>query len=323
MITRENYELFYMDYLEGDLDSTLVQELEGFLEKNPDLTVEEGFLEPLEMETLVYPKKSDLKFESIPEFNKMSDEERIIAYHEGILSLDQRKTVEQDIENSKALRVSFNAYAKVYLIKNNTIYTNKSKLKKKNTLILWPLITAAAASFALLFFLNTEIAGPEKNYAGLIETEELGSENSTEEEILAETPKVSVDLSASDNEHNTIKSKKALPVSKARVKVTPTTTLKEEKIEHLDLRKISLDLKPENLHLQNSATYRVERSNPTQMTVPVAKSVTMENVLPPVVNYAVAEVTDSKVQIKKESHKKLNEGAKYFIKLGPIEITKK
>lgn len=323
MITRENYDLFYMDYLEGDLDSTLVQELEGFLEKNPDLTVEEDFLEPLEMETLVYPKKSDLKFESIPEFNKMSDEERIIAYHEGILSLDQRKTVEQGIENSKTLSDSFDAYSKVYLTKNNTIYSNKSKLKKKNTLILWPLITAAAASFTLLFFLNTEITGPEKNYAELIDNVKVESEHSSKEETLNETPKISVDLSSNEDEQNLREGKNVLPVLNSHQKVKPAIDVKDEKIEHLDLRKISLDLKPENLHLQNSATYRVERSNQTQIKVPVTKSVTMENVLPPVVSYAVAEVTDSKVQIKKESHKKLNEGAKYFIKLGPIEIAKK
>ncbi|MBC8005772.1 MAG: hypothetical protein H7X84_09885, partial [Verrucomicrobia bacterium] len=39
-ITRDNYEAFFLDYLEGNLEETLIDQFLDFLEKNPDLKEE-------------------------------------------------------------------------------------------------------------------------------------------------------------------------------------------------------------------------------------------------------------------------------------------
>ncbi|MEZ4798842.1 MAG: hypothetical protein R2809_03495 [Flavobacteriales bacterium] len=40
MITRENYEAYFLDYLEGNLDESLLPQFHRFLDENPDLKVE-------------------------------------------------------------------------------------------------------------------------------------------------------------------------------------------------------------------------------------------------------------------------------------------
>jgi hypothetical protein len=56
MITRENYEIYYLDYLEGNLSDKKTDELLLFLEENTDLKVDETAM-PTIYEEQEYTKK--------------------------------------------------------------------------------------------------------------------------------------------------------------------------------------------------------------------------------------------------------------------------
>ena len=74
MITKENYEIYFLDYLEGNLHVDLVDEFIEFLQQNPDLKAE---LEAFQMhhvpdEKIKFPAKEMLfksRFDSDKEFN--------------------------------------------------------------------------------------------------------------------------------------------------------------------------------------------------------------------------------------------------------------
>ncbi len=79
MITRDNYEIYFLDYLEGGLSTTLREELQLFLEENPDLKAEfEAFdVVKVPAESVAYTGKTDLKKFTEEEL----DEPKVVADH--------------------------------------------------------------------------------------------------------------------------------------------------------------------------------------------------------------------------------------------------
>ena len=73
-ITRDNYEVVFIDYFDGTLDAAAVAELRAFLELHPDLKAEfDSFSpQPLEAANLVFENKSSLKRGEITEHNIQS-----------------------------------------------------------------------------------------------------------------------------------------------------------------------------------------------------------------------------------------------------------
>jgi len=63
-INRENYEVYFLDYLEGKLPPDLVDELLIFMDKNPDLKDEFEGLDTVALapdEDIVFENKDSLK----------------------------------------------------------------------------------------------------------------------------------------------------------------------------------------------------------------------------------------------------------------------
>lgn len=96
MITRENYEIYFMDELDGILPEELKVELKAFLLVHPDL---QDLLEGIEDVRLrpddeVYDKKEQLK-------RPVSEEEieyHVIARMEGVMTREERRWVEENVE---------------------------------------------------------------------------------------------------------------------------------------------------------------------------------------------------------------------------------
>ncbi|NQU86378.1 MAG: hypothetical protein HQ541_11510, partial [Mariniphaga sp.] len=73
-IRRENYEEFFLDYLEGNLEEKLVDEFIEFLQQNPDLKKELRSFEFYTADAVdkIFPDKERLhkeKFDSTTKFN--------------------------------------------------------------------------------------------------------------------------------------------------------------------------------------------------------------------------------------------------------------
>jgi hypothetical protein len=109
MIARDNYELLFLDYLEGNLDERLVDDLLEFLRENPDLA------EELHLFEVVGLKESDFVFSDKKKLYKdtfdLSDvfESAAIGFFEGDLDQDElvhfNNYLKQHPEKNKVLQL--------------------------------------------------------------------------------------------------------------------------------------------------------------------------------------------------------------------------
>ncbi len=145
MITRNNYELYIIDFYDGKLNKIQAEELRAFLDQHQDLKEEFELLShaTLEAEPVVFTDKHNLKKpESI-------DSELLIAYFENDLAQDERKKVELQLKKDPSLVRELEVIKKTRLLPDYTIlFADKSSLKK----------TAKVVSFTNSFYRNLSIA---------------------------------------------------------------------------------------------------------------------------------------------------------------------
>lgn len=163
-INLNNYEIYFIDYFDGNLSREVVIELMQFLEDNPDLKEEFESFENinLEQEEIVYSNKSSIKKTEILSFGSLSEknyENSFVAYFEGDLDNNKKQEVEKFIELNPSLSKEFEVHSKLRLHKEEISFENKSQLKRKQRIGVWQYRSmAAAASIALLmsafWFLN-------------------------------------------------------------------------------------------------------------------------------------------------------------------------
>ncbi len=97
-INRDNYEAYFIDYLEGNLDEKLVDDFLEFLQQNPDLKEELAMFKSvsLEPEEIKFNKKELLyknKFDSEDVFNNTS-----VAFMEGDLTDGEKEQFAKYLE---------------------------------------------------------------------------------------------------------------------------------------------------------------------------------------------------------------------------------
>lgn len=161
-----NYEAFYLDYLEGNLNEGDTALLMEFLDKHPELRMEDEILPSFEtsIPSLDPQFKSTLK--QTDHLGDMITEENaesfIIAETEGLLSPDRSNDLNDLLKERKDLQELRRLYAATRLKPDHTIsYADKAGLKRKAPIVLWPYISfAAAASVAAFFFF---VQGPDSD----------------------------------------------------------------------------------------------------------------------------------------------------------------
>lgn len=153
MITRDNYEPFFLDYLEGNLDENMIDQFLDFLEKNPDLKEELHLFENIHLpeEQVVYTGKEHL-YKSVQE-EKSAFEIKSVAYMEGDLKDEERKSFEAYLANHPELQKEYNLFAKTRLVADTGIkYPAKQKLyRKPGTTIVMNWVARAAAVVVVLW----------------------------------------------------------------------------------------------------------------------------------------------------------------------------
>ncbi len=159
IINTENYEAFFLDYVEGNLTKEEREALFLFLEIHPGLRKE---LEQYEAFTLAPEetsfrekdrlKKTDLSFEKIDDTNA---EEAMIAFWEGDLTPEQRRRLEEFIYQHAELQKDFEIYGKLCLKPGNVSYAGKKSLIRRNArgIFRFYRVGAAAAVLALVALL--------------------------------------------------------------------------------------------------------------------------------------------------------------------------
>ncbi|MCK9616795.1 MAG: hypothetical protein M0R21_03065 [Lentimicrobiaceae bacterium] len=170
-IHRGNYEIYFLDYLEGRLSPKEVERLLFFMEDNPGLKAELEGLDTITLypdETAHFTTKDALKknvISSVDAINENNYEEFFIASLEGEKTPAEQKNLKLFIEKNPGLKKEYDLLAQTFLIPDtNLVYDRKQQLKKFVILSLSQRqlyrATAFAASLLLLaglfFLLNRE-----------------------------------------------------------------------------------------------------------------------------------------------------------------------
>lgn len=183
-INRNNYEAYFMDYLEGNLNSRQEDDLRVFLKNNPDLKQELDEFKniPLIEEDILYPNKDALKKQlTISEQGYTIFDELSIASLEGELSESQTSKFYQFMEDFPDKKKEYAQYEKTVLKPDKKLrYPDKSDLKKGKSLPLyrhsvyryWTLAASVLLLIGLYFFLpdakeipyNDALNKPSKNF---------------------------------------------------------------------------------------------------------------------------------------------------------------
>jgi hypothetical protein len=159
IITRENYEPFFLDYLEGNLEESMIDQFLDFLENNPDLKEELHSFENvcLPEDQIAFTGKEQL-YKSSAEA-KAVIENKTIAYLEGDLQNEERKLFETYLYGHPELQKEYELFSKTRLQPDTRIiYPKKNKLyRKSGSFILMNWVARAAAVLILLWGINSVI----------------------------------------------------------------------------------------------------------------------------------------------------------------------
>lgn len=178
MITIENYEAFYLDFLEGNLSEEDTHALTVFLEAHPELKLDDEELPILSIDETVnltaFEKELLKKDDSNAIITTENAEFYIVSELENQLNDKQKSELNKIVASSEELKTEKALYQKTILPVETVLYPNKSELiqeKKARIIPLWLIGSSiAAASVGFFFFFQTPETGmpsqfPMPNYA--------------------------------------------------------------------------------------------------------------------------------------------------------------
>jgi len=169
-INRDNYEVYFLDFIEGNLSKSQISMLNAFLANNPDLKAElDGFEaitieDPLESNDSL---KASLKREETT--GLLEHEYLMISQIENTITPDEKAKLSELVNKSPDLLDSLALYHKTIISKDQSVsFPNKATLiqKDKKVVVWWQYATAAA--ILLFAMLNWNISNKEyfpKNFA--------------------------------------------------------------------------------------------------------------------------------------------------------------
>lgn len=132
MITKENYEAYLLDRLEGNLSEEEEQRLNDFLSEHPEL----NDLDVMDEHTKLFPLEED-SFDKerviFDEINAKNYHYFFIAYIENQLTENQKKEVELFIENHSEFSTVFRQYNATKLKASPVVFEEKNALLNKTT----------------------------------------------------------------------------------------------------------------------------------------------------------------------------------------------
>ncbi|HDR50508.1 MAG TPA: hypothetical protein ENN90_02645 [Mariniphaga anaerophila] len=173
-ITRDNYEVYFLDYLEGELDENLVDDFIDFLRQNPDLKAElemAGAVK-VELENVSFANKEKLykdKFDLEKEFNYAA-----VALLEGDLQEKEKAEFENYLSTHPEKQKEAALFEKTRLkADESVVFQKKRKLYRYSTgktILLWSTRIAAVLVLAFMVYraadnILTENGLPENQVA--------------------------------------------------------------------------------------------------------------------------------------------------------------
>lgn len=158
-ITRDNYESFFIDYIEGNLPESMIDQFLDFLNQNPDLKEELHLFEEVNLpeELVVFQEKKQLHKSAADENRRL--ENSVVAYMEGDLGADESNAFETYLAAHPEFKKEYDLFIKTRLSPDFGIkYPDKQKLyRKSGATIVMNWIARAAAVLVLIWGINSVI----------------------------------------------------------------------------------------------------------------------------------------------------------------------
>ena len=154
-INRENYEIYFVDYLDGKLNAADKEAVCQFISENPDLEKELANLEKmiLEPEEVEFSGKKKMKKNEHSSENSEADDNKFVAYFEGDLSKNEAHAFYSKVQNNDKLKKEYKLFSKVFLKPDlSIVFPEKQKLKKQAKVISMRNMALTAASIAAALF---------------------------------------------------------------------------------------------------------------------------------------------------------------------------
>jgi len=170
-INIDNYELFVIDYLDGNLDEIKTKEMEAFLLMYPDIATEIEDLNSIKLKNSPFDILEedfikDLKKTEIASTEFISEdnyEDIFIAHVENDLNDIEEEDLETFLQLNHLLQPNLTLIKSLKLQADNQIvFPNKEQLKrhKKPIMVFWPVAAAVAALLLWVFWVYTPVGLP-------------------------------------------------------------------------------------------------------------------------------------------------------------------
>ena len=212
-INRENYEVWFLDYADGNLNEQQVADLMLFLVQNPDLKeeLEEDFGEvALQAEPIAVPNKEEFKQEVVA-ITAANYEDFLVAELEGELSSDELVALQAFLKQNPAFQQDRVLFQKTRIQPDLSVrYTDKQGLKRRKAIVLPLYMRYVAAAvviiFAIFLFYQREPAvdgpsivnvdTPDSSTTQLVvdDSREIKEVSEEKESLLADTIGTGVDV---------------------------------------------------------------------------------------------------------------------------------
>jgi hypothetical protein len=239
-ISRSNYEIWFTDWLDGNLSPSQVEEFEIFLSENPDLREEFTGLSEFNLKPLSspFPLKEQMK-KPERELSHAQFEILCAAWFEKDLSGEQQTDLLEMIDSDPEKRKAFDLIGKMRIVPPAIQFRNKKKLLRRTTtaILIRMSLTGLSAAAVLAVVLMTGVL-KQRVQPGTItnvaETVSKVSNEKTEPDLPARIP---VDPQSGSKSTSNVPSVARLkPVEKAagiREEHTPVVTRTPLKIEKI------------------------------------------------------------------------------------------
>lgn len=176
MINRLNYEIWFLDFSEGNLNNEDKKQLFAFLDSNPDLKHElESFeIFKLENENTVFSLKDNLKKIIAIDMVEGLDEFEVLAIKkvEGEISQNEIEVLDHLVEISDSRKKELDAFEKTKLFSDEKLnFAHRESLKKRSgivRLIYNYSASIAAAVLIIIFFTSIFNTGEDGNDKSIV-----------------------------------------------------------------------------------------------------------------------------------------------------------
>lgn len=314
-----NYEAYYLDYLEGNLNEEDTALLLAFLEEYPECKLmEETLPEVGESEATTFKGKASLYMtDEEDSITTVNYDHFMIAAAENELSSEKQAELAAFIE-SEGLEKEKERYAAVYFKPDTSVvYADKSGLKQKETIVLWPYIATAAAACVIAVLLLWQGSGDVINAPQNMAVENTNERSNTPANIVEDVPsnvlQAVVESSPLENSNYT-----------SRVKYETAADANVDKIHHRSARPILSDIGELELMTtatsSNSGNVTAQHKERTQDYAAVSFS-NMVNPIEPITSM-ISKKTNTPIDFRRQKASSKKDGG-FFVKVGKFEFSRK